>query len=124
MQIQYNGKGYRGKYHDWKGFSMKKFTAVQFTDDQLKKYTGTYYCAELDCNYSIILKDHALYLTNPKYNDTKISMRGEDHLDTGYWWMGHLFVLRNIKNEILGFEVNGGRVIHLKFSKMKDSGIM
>jgi hypothetical protein len=99
---------------------MKKFNNnIPKTDDQLKKYAGTYYCTELDCNYSIILKDHALYLTNPKYNDTRISMRGDDHLDTGYWWMGHLFVIRNKKNEISGFEVNTGRVIHLKFVKVK-----
>jgi CubicO group peptidase (beta-lactamase class C family) len=101
-------------------YTMKKFNnSNPRTDEQLKKYTGTYYCSELDCNYSIILKDHVLYLTNPKYNDIKISMRGDDHLDTGYWWMSHLFVLRNNKNEISGFEVNSGRVIHLKFLKVK-----
>ncbi len=102
-----------------RSYTMKKFNNNPRTDDQLKKYTGRYYCPELDCNYSIILKDHALYLTNPKYNDIKISMRGDDHLDTGYWWMNHLFVLRNNKSEISGFEVNSGRVIHLKFIKVK-----
>jgi CubicO group peptidase (beta-lactamase class C family) len=103
-----------------RSYTMKKFTnTLPKTDDQLNKYTGTYYCPELDCNYSIILKDHALYLTNPKYNDIKISIRGDDHLDTGYWWMSHLFVLRNNKNEISGFEVNTGRVLQLKFNKVK-----
>jgi CubicO group peptidase (beta-lactamase class C family) len=103
-----------------RSYTMKKFNNnIPKTDDQLKMYTGRYYCPELDCNYSIILKDHALYLTNPKYNDIKISMRGDDHLDTGYWWMNHLFVLRNNKSEISGFEVNSGRVIHLKFIKVK-----
>jgi CubicO group peptidase (beta-lactamase class C family) len=102
-----------------RSYTMKKFNNNNpKTDDQLKKYTGRYYCPELDCNYSIILKDHALYLTNPKYNDIKISMRGDDHMDTGYWWMSHLFVLRNKKNEISGFEVNTGRVLHLKFNKV------
>lgn len=103
-----------------RSYTMKKFTNnLPKTDDQLKKYTGTYYCSELDCSYSIILKDHVLYLTNPKYNDIKISMRGDDHLDTGYWWMSHLFVIRNNKNDISGFEVNAGRVLHLKFIKVK-----
>ena len=102
-----------------RSYTMKKFNNIPKTDDQLKKYTGTFYCPELDCNYGIILKDHALYLTNPKYNDIKISMRGDDHLDTGYWWMNHLLILRNNKSEISGFEVNSGRVIHLKFIKVK-----
>jgi CubicO group peptidase (beta-lactamase class C family) len=103
-----------------RSYSMKKFNNnFPRGDDYLKKYTGTYYSSELDCSYSIILKDHALYLTNPKYNDIKINMRSEDHMDTGYWWMSHLFVLRNKKNEIIGFEVNAGRVLHLNFSKVK-----
>jgi CubicO group peptidase (beta-lactamase class C family) len=101
-------------------YTMKKFVRDRVrTDEELIKYTGTYYCSELDCNYGIILKDHSLFLTNPKYNDVKISMRGEEHLDTGYWWMSHLFVLKNSKNEISGFEVNSGRIIHLKFNKVK-----
>jgi CubicO group peptidase (beta-lactamase class C family) len=103
-----------------RSYTMKKLSnSIPKTDDQLKKYTGTYYCPELDCNYSIILKDHVLYLTNPKYNDIKISMRGDDHLDTGYWWMSHLFVIRNNKNDISGFEVNAGRILHLKFNKVR-----
>jgi CubicO group peptidase (beta-lactamase class C family) len=88
------------------------------TDEELMKYTGTYYSSELDCSYSIILKSHDLYLANAKYSDTKISMAGNDHLNTGFWWMTHLMVLRDKRKDISGFEVNAGRVMHLKFKKI------
>ena len=72
----------------------------------LKTYTGTYYCPELDCKYGIILKDHHLILTNDKYNDAKVTLIGTDHLTNDYWWMNHLMILRDDKNNITGFEVN------------------
>ncbi|HEY2583200.1 MAG TPA: serine hydrolase domain-containing protein, partial [Mucilaginibacter sp.] len=60
------------------------------TDQQLLTYTGQYYCPELDCKYGIALKNHHLWLTNDKYNDTKITLNGPDHLTTDFWWMDHL----------------------------------
>ena len=101
-------------------FILRKYNnELKLTDEALLKYTGTYYSPELDCSYGIILKDHELFLTNDKYPDQKIRMTGTDHLNTNTWWMYHLVMLRNNKNEISGFEVNSGRVMHLKFNKLK-----
>ncbi|CAN5581218.1 hypothetical protein BH11BAC3_BH11BAC3_33240 [soil metagenome] len=88
-------------------------------DNLLKTYTGIYHCPELDCKYGIIIKDHQLMLTNVKYNDTKLTMVSHDHLSTDFWWMDHLKILRDTKKQIIGFEVNSGRVMHLKFNKIK-----
>ena len=87
-------------------------------DAQLKTYTGTYYCPELDCKYGIVLKDHQLLLTNDKYDDTKLTKTGPDNLTSDYWWMDHLKILRDNNKKITGFEVNSGRVMHLKFNKI------
>jgi len=87
-------------------------------DSQLRVYTGTYYCPELDCKYGIAVKDHHLVLTNNKYNDAKLTQAGPDHLFSDYWWIDHLMILRNTKKEITGFEVNSGRIMHLKFNKI------
>jgi len=89
------------------------------TDELLKKYTGTYYCPELDYKYGIELKDHKLILTNAKYDDTKLALVGTEHLTSGYWWMDHLKIIRDGKNAIAGFEVNSGRVMHVRFNKIK-----
>jgi len=88
-------------------------------DELLRTYTGNYYCPELDCKYGITLKDHHLVLTNNKYSDTRITLVGDDHLLNDYWWMNHLLIIRNSKKEITGFEVNSGRIMHLKFNKVE-----
>jgi hypothetical protein len=78
-----------------------------------------YYCPELDCKYGIVLKDHHLMLTNSKYNDAKLTLIGKDHLINDNWWINHLMMKRDSKNSIIGFEVNSGRVMHVRFNKIE-----
>ena len=87
-------------------------------DQALSAYTGMYHCPELDCKYGIALKDHHLVLTNTKYNDAPLTFGGPDHLFNDFWAMYHLRMLRNDKGQVMGFEVNSDRVIHLKFNKI------
>jgi len=100
-------------------FRLVKYRENKITDELLTKYTGLYYCPELECYYNIFLKNHELYLGNIKYDDSKLTLTGNDHLDVNFWWMGHLVMLRDKKGQITGFEVNSGRVEHLKFNKVK-----
>ncbi|WP_119079987.1 serine hydrolase domain-containing protein [Chitinophaga alhagiae] len=97
---------------------LQKYSAPPATERELKAYEGTYYCPELDCNYGIALKNKQLVLTSNKYTDMPLRFAGPDHLHSNYWWMSHLRVLRNAKKEIEGFEVNDGRVLHLRFNKL------
>jgi hypothetical protein len=94
----------------------KKDTSV--SDEKLKFYVGRYYCPELECFYGIEMKDHQLYLTNAKYSDTKLNWINKDHLKNDFWWIGHLKV-RWKQNEVEGFDVNAGRIMHLRFDKIK-----
>lgn len=101
-------------------YHVKKY--VQDTkqpDEILQAYTGVYYCPELDCKYGIVLKNHQLILTNAKYNDTNLTLAGSEHLTNDNWWMNHLVILRDNNNTITGFEVNSGRIMHLRFNKIE-----
>ncbi len=89
------------------------------TDSQLLAYTGIYYCPELECRYGIALKEHHLVLTNNKYKDTQLTLAGDKHLFDDFWWMSHLVMIKNNKNEIQGFEINSGRIMHLLFKKIE-----
>jgi len=101
-------------------FHLKKYIKdTSQTNEFLKKYTGIYYCPELNCKYGIDLKDHHLILTNSKYNDAKLTLIGKDHLMNDNWWINHLMMKRDSKNNIIGFEVNSGRIMHLKFNKIE-----
>jgi CubicO group peptidase (beta-lactamase class C family) len=98
--------------------NLKKYLQPHVDDKLLMTYSGRYYCPELDCSYGIVLKDHNLFLTNSKYNDVKLTLAGTDHLLNDYWWINHLVITRNDKKQITGFEVNGQRVMHLRFNKI------
>ena len=101
-------------------YHLKKYVKdTSQPDEVLKTYTGVYYCPELDCKYGIILKDHQLMLTNDKYNDTKLILVNNDHLTDDYWWINHLMMIRSSDNKITGFEVNSGRIMHLRFNKIE-----
>jgi hypothetical protein len=97
-----------------------KYDTTAKPDAQLLTYTGTYYCPELDVNYRIILKDHHLMIGSAKYNDTPLTLYGNDHLGDDWWWMSHLKIIRDGHKRITGFEVNDGRVRHLWFKKIAD----
>jgi CubicO group peptidase (beta-lactamase class C family) len=99
---------------------LKKYNTVPLTAQALKVYTGTYYSPELDCKYGITLKDNKLVLTNSKYNDAPITLAGPDQMLVDSWWIGNLQVLRDTKGQVAGFEVNSGRVMHLRFDKLKE----
>jgi CubicO group peptidase (beta-lactamase class C family) len=100
-------------------YHLTKYMNNAQTGKNLKTYTGIYYCPELDCKYGIVLKDNHLVLTNAKYNDANITLIGNDHLTNENWWMNHLLIKRNSKNKITGFEVNSGRIMHLRFNKIE-----
>jgi len=101
-------------------YHLKKYSRdTSQPDEVLKTYTGVYYCPELDCKYGIVLKDHQLMLTNDKYNDTKLTLINNDHLTDDYWWINHLMITRDANNNINGFEVNSGRIMHLRFNKIE-----
>jgi len=98
---------------------LMKYSPDSVQDQQRQEYAGVYYSPELDCKYTIILKDHALVLTNVKYDDSKLKLVAADHLFTDYWWMGHLKIIRDGQGKIIGFEVNDGRIRHLRFNKIQ-----
>ncbi len=97
---------------------MVKYTTDGIQDKQRQEYTGDYYCPELGCTYAIVVKDRVLVLTNNKYDDSKLKLVGTDDLFAGYWWMRHLKIIRDGKKKIIGFEVNDGRIMHLRFNKI------
>jgi CubicO group peptidase (beta-lactamase class C family) len=101
-------------------YMLKKYvTNTSQADQVLQAYTGIYNCPELDCNYSIILKDQHLLLTTNKYNDARLTLIDVDHLRSDLDGMNNLLMIRNNKNQITGFEVNSGGVMHLRFNKIK-----
>jgi len=99
--------------------NMQQFNAKQnLTGGDLQEFTGNYYCPELNCNYGIKQQDGKLLLTNSKYDDAPLTLKGKNHLYSNLWWMGHLYIRRDAAGKITGFDVNDGRVQHLAFNRV------
>ena len=86
------------------------------TEQELILYTGFYNSPELDCNYGITLKGKQLILTSSKYVDSELKYLGKNELfhKNG---LGHLQIIRSKQNKVIGFEMNNGSIMHLRFNK-------
>jgi len=42
-----------------------------------------------------------------------------DQFTSSNWWMNHIRFLRDNSGKIIFFEVNSGRIFHLKYDKIK-----
>ncbi|RFS14959.1 serine hydrolase [Emticicia sp. C21] len=91
---------------------------ISITDKLLQSYTGNYYSSELDCIYTITIKNHELFFNNSINGEAKIMLLDTEHLTSDYEFMKHLLIKRNKKGEIIGFDINSGAIMNLHFKKM------
>ena len=93
------------------------FTSVMSSPgaSELSQYEGTYYSSELDTGYVIVLKDDKLMLRRKKFPDVKMSPTTADEFEAADF--GALKFTRDSEKRVSGFEINGGRVRNLKFTK-------
>ena len=88
------------------------------TGQELKSYTGTYYSSELDCSFGITLKGTQLILTSSKHEDSELKYLGTDEL---FHTKGlrHLQIIRDKQNKVIGFEMDNGSIVNLRFNKIE-----
>jgi CubicO group peptidase (beta-lactamase class C family) len=90
-------------------------TLAPLSAAQLAEYAGTYYSEELDTRYTVIVKDRALVVRRRKFVDATMTIAAADEFTVAD--AGKIVFLRDSQKRISGFEINAGRVRHLRFSK-------
>lgn len=99
---------------------MRKYVPDSIQSDKtLQAYTGTYYSPELDCHFSISLKEHHLVLSSNKYADKPLMLIGKDDILDKNGLLSYIKIRRDRMDKIIGFEVNSGIIRHLRFNKVK-----
>ena len=83
------------------------------------EFAGKYYGEETEAFYHVVEKDGALTLAHRKYNDVPLKYIAPDQFTTPHWWMNHIRFIRDKKGKISAFEVNSGRILHLKYDRVK-----
>ena len=82
---------------------------------QLAEYAGTYYSEELDTRYTVIVKDDKLAVRRRKFEDKALTPASVDEFTVTN--AGSIKFIRDSQKRVSGFEINAGRVRHLRFSK-------
>jgi CubicO group peptidase (beta-lactamase class C family) len=81
----------------------------------LVQYAGRYYSSELDTSYTFVVKEGKLVLQRKKFEDSTLTPVGGDSFTDPD--LGTIRFTRDPNNVVTGFELNAGRVRHLKFAR-------
>jgi hypothetical protein len=95
-----------------------RYEPLTLSSSDIDEYVGTYESDELDSRYQIAKVDGKAVLRHSKYPDASLTAVTRDQFTCSMWWMNNLNIMRE-GTTIVGFEVNSGRVLHLKFRKVK-----
>ena len=88
------------------------------TEKELKSYEGSYYSSELDCSFRITLKGRQLLLTSIRHEDLVLKYLAKDEL-FHKGGLGNLQIIRNKQNKIVGFDLDNGSIVNMRFNKME-----
>ena len=82
------------------------------------EFAGRYYGPETEAFYTITEKDGKLTVEHRKFGDALLKPIAPDVFSCPNWWMSNIHFLRDKKGKIIAFEVNAGRVQHLRYDKV------
>lgn len=85
------------------------------TASELEPYAGKYYSQELDTTYAFAVKEGKLILQRKKFEDSSLTPGTVDSFNDPE--LGTIKFTRDAKKAVTGFELNAGRVRHLKFAR-------
>ena len=96
---------------------LKRYIPIDTTTLDKKEYEGVFKNDELETEYTISFNDNNLILQHKKYNDVNLKAITINQFSSPNWWMRNLIFDRNKEGDIVGFEINNDRVLHLYFKK-------
>jgi hypothetical protein len=98
-----------------------QFFKRQPTIDQkvTAEFAGKYYGAETEAFYYITYKENQLTLEHRKYPSVSLKYIAPDQFTCSHWWMNHIRFIRDKQQKVIAFEVNSGRVMHLRYDRVK-----
>jgi CubicO group peptidase (beta-lactamase class C family) len=94
----------------------KRVEAFEPTEAQLKEYAGSYYSDELDTRYDLKLKSGSLWFGAGHNEEVRAVPQKKDFFSAE---SGRIEFLRDGKGRISGFLISTGRVLNLKFVRIR-----
>jgi hypothetical protein len=85
--------------------------------NELEQFAGTYYSAELDTRWEILVRDGRLVARHRRYDDIPLDPGEIDDFTSRTWFLRDLKFTREDRGRVNGFLVTNGRVRDLRFDK-------
>lgn len=95
-------------------FERKPVTAQKLSAE----FAGKFFGSETETFYHITEKDGKLSLEHRKYATVPLTNIAPDQFTSPHWWMSHIRFIRDKKRKIIAFEVNSGRIQHLRYDRV------
>jgi len=81
----------------------------------LKEFEGDYWSEELETRYHVLVEDGELIIQHRWLGTVELEPVAKDYFQTNQGW--YVQVMRSAKNEIVGFNIHGGRTLNVFFGK-------
>ena len=81
------------------------------------EFAGKYFSPETEGFYYVTEKEGRLSLEHRKFPTVRLTNIAPDQFTAPHWWMSHIRFLRNKQGKIIAFEVNAGRIQHLRYDR-------
>ncbi|MBC7851288.1 MAG: beta-lactamase family protein [Chitinophagaceae bacterium] len=102
--------------------STTKFKRLPLKPQEINvSFAGRFYNSETEAYYTVALNKGNLVLQHRKFGEVAMQNVAPDQFTTPHWWMNHIRFIRNKAGNIIAFEVNSGRVLHLQFDRVTAS---
>jgi CubicO group peptidase (beta-lactamase class C family) len=95
----------------------KSFVPANYSDEELKEFTGTFFSPELSTSYNFILNKGRLIARHSRLSDIKIYPFKQDMFLGNRSFFSKIKYERDNNNTITGIRVSGGRVKNVYFKK-------
>lgn len=96
----------------------KSFVPANYSDEELKEFTGTFFSPELSTSYTFILNKNGLIVRHSRLSDIKIYPFKQDSFLGNPSFFRKITYERDNNNTITGIHVSGGRVKNMYFKKI------
>jgi CubicO group peptidase (beta-lactamase class C family) len=96
----------------------KRFEVIIPPPEELKSYTGTYHCEELDARYTIIVKEKKLTVTHRRHSDAILEPEEKDCFTSSAGVFRDVRFKRDEQGNITGFKTGSQRARDYCFKKI------
>lgn len=98
----------------------ESYIPFNYTAEDLKELTGTFYSDELKTSYTIALLNDLLIVKHSRLSDITITPLKKDLFKGDQWFFETIKFERSAPNTISGISVSAGRVRNLTFDKIEN----